>query len=64
MFILFDVDKSNTIDVSELYTLCRTLMPHEGISRVEVEEAFKEIDLNRDGVLSFEEFWNFYETLN
>jgi Ca2+-binding EF-hand superfamily protein len=39
-------------------------MPNEPVSQEEIEQAFKEIDLNNDGVLTFDEFWMFYESVN
>lgn len=49
-----DKDSSNSIEISELESLCKDLKYDVNIE--EVKKLFTEIDLNQDGKISFEEF--------
>lgn len=53
-FHQFDIDNSNSIDVSEL----ATVMEHLGVSmsQQQIEELVEQVDKNRNGELEFEEF--------
>ena len=52
----FDTDKSGFIDASELYKAVCLLFPGTGFTAADIASMLEEADLNRDGVISLEEF--------
>jgi Ca2+-binding EF-hand superfamily protein len=59
VFDRYDVNKSGEIDLRELQQLVRSL----GLSmdRESINNAMFTLDLNRNGTISFEEFWNWWQ---
>lgn len=59
VFDRFDVNKSGEIDVRELQQLTRSM----GLSmdRESINNAMFELDRNRNGAISFEEFWTWWQ---
>ncbi|XP_059816715.1 calcium-binding protein 2-like, partial [Hypanus sabinus] len=54
-FLEFDADRDGRISRAELRDAVRTLMEEQPHSK-ELEEMLREVDLNRDGLVDFEEF--------
>jgi hypothetical protein len=60
VFKQFDKDDNNTIDKNELKDLANAL--GHSLSDEQLELAFKDLDLNKDGVIDFSEFKRWYFT--
>jgi len=61
VFDRFDANKSGEIDIRELQQLTRAL----GLSmdRESINNAMFELDQNRNGSISFDEFWNWWQSV-
>lgn len=59
-FDKFDTDGSGAIEMKELGELSKDL--GHPLTKRQLEEAFKDLDLNHDGVIDFEEFARWYFT--
>lgn len=59
MFDRFDANKSGEIDLRELENLCRAL--GLSLSRESLNNSMFELDTNRNGAISFEEFWDWWQ---
>jgi len=61
VFDRFDANKSGDIDIRELHSLTRAL----GLSldRESINNAMFELDRNRNGAISWEEFWSWWKDL-
>lgn len=57
-FDKFDRDASGAIDLNELGDLSKDL--GHPLNKRQLEQAFKDLDLNHDGVVDFEEFCRWY----
>lgn len=60
IFQLFDTDHSNDIDAKEFQQLAFQL--GETLTKEEVAEALSQIDKNKDGVISFDEFYDWWSS--
>jgi len=56
----FDTNKSGNIDKSELAALSK-ILGHE-LTEEQLDTALKDLDLNEDGVIDFDEFARWYFT--
>jgi len=61
VFNEFDMDKSNTIDISEFRNVCAAL--GMDLTDLEARKELRKIDANKDGVLQYAEFESWYLSL-
>lgn len=64
VFDLYDKDKNGTVDKHELKPLLEKISKHLGLpmpTDKEIESGLKQLDINNDGVLQFNEFLPFYQ---
>lgn len=57
---MFDTDHNNNIDANEFQQLAFQL--GEALTKEEVTEAIKQIDKNQDGVITFDEFYDWWSS--
>jgi len=60
IFQMFDTDHNNNIDGKEFQQLAFQL--GEALTNEEVTEAIKQIDKNQDGVITFDEFYDWWSS--
>lgn len=60
IFDQFDKDSSNSIETSELSTLCIAL--NNPLGPPELQDAFRTLDNDKNGCISWEEFIKYWET--
>jgi len=59
VFDRYDVNKSGEIDIRELHQLVRSLGLHMNLEHL--NNAMFDLDLNRNGTISFDEFWTWWQ---
>tara|TARA_B100000780_G_C21003331_1_gene401482 strand:+ start:109 stop:336 length:228 start_codon:yes stop_codon:yes gene_type:complete len=59
IFTQFDKNNNNTIDKSELHTLCIAL--NNPLSPAELSDMFKNIDDDKSGLITWEEFIKYWK---
>ena len=60
IFDQFDKDSSNSIETSELSTLCIAL--NNPLGPPELQDAFRTLDIDKNGCISWKEFIKYWET--
>ncbi|CAK93657.1 unnamed protein product (macronuclear) [Paramecium tetraurelia] len=59
VFKSFDKDGSGFVDKSELHAIAQQL--NQELSKEEVDKLMSVVDINKDGQISFDEFWNWWQ---
>eukprot|EP00828_Plagiopyla_frontata_P002111 TRINITY_DN10145_c0_g1_i1.p1 TRINITY_DN10145_c0_g1~~TRINITY_DN10145_c0_g1_i1.p1 ORF type:complete len:451 (-),score=71.39 TRINITY_DN10145_c0_g1_i1:80-1432(-) len=59
VFKNFDKDNSGFIDINEIVLISKEL--GQEVKEEEVQRIFKDLDINKDGKISFDEFWDWWQ---
>jgi hypothetical protein len=59
IFDNFDKDRSGFVDKSELIAIAKEL--GQDMKQEEVDKLMKVVDINKDGKISFQEFWDWWQ---